>query len=172
MMKKIPLLIISLLICLFFDTVNSKRIISVKPPYPEGGYSAIQENVEYPHIAVIASLEGKFMAVVEIDSEGNVTSVDLEGEKPGRSDFLARAKSGINSVKWRPAYTNGKPIASEVKFPLLFFLLRDSKGEYLKPVDEVPTFDGEPVIIIHEPPIISPGPYYEGPTPYKQKDVK
>lgn len=56
-MKKILLLIISFLICLFFATAKSEKTISVKPAYPEGGYSALQENIEYPAICARAGIE-------------------------------------------------------------------------------------------------------------------
>ena len=137
-MKKIPLLIISLLICLFFDTVNSKRIISVKPPYPEGGYSAVQENIEYPAICVCAGIELCLWVEVRIDSKGEADSVSFR--KNPTKDIKESVVSAIQSVKWKPAYADGKPIIAKVEFPILFFLTRDSKREYIMRKTDVSNF--------------------------------
>lgn len=148
MMKKILLLIISFLICLFFATAKSEKTISVKPAYPEGGYSALQENIEYPAICARAGIELCLWVEVRIDSKGEADSVNFK--KNPRQDMKEAIMSAIQTMKWIPATVDGEPVTSKIEFPILFCLTVDSKREIVWRKSHTPTFYGSPVVITHE----------------------
>ena len=147
-MKKILLLVISLLICLFFDTAKSERTIKVEPPYPEGGYEAIQEKIEYPAIGVMACIEGRIWIKAEIDSVGNVVSVKIiSGLTP---DLDQATITAIKSAKWISATADGKSVSSKIKIPVCFFLVDDPEKERMVSETATPEFIGLPIVVTHQ----------------------
>ena len=147
-MKKILLLIISLLICLFFGTAKSERTIKVKPPYPEGGYESIQEKITYPTIAYRAGIEGRIWLKAEIDSVGKAISVKSISRLS--YDLDNTAIKAIKSVKWIPATVDDKPVSSKIKIAVHFFLVDDPEKERMMSETEIHEFIGLPVVITHQ----------------------
>lgn len=147
-MKKILLLMVCLSFFLLFDTAKSKKTVSVKPPYPKGGYESIQEKITYPTIAYRAGIEGRIWLKAEIDSVGKAISVKLITGLT--HDLNVAAIEAIKSVKWIPATVDDKPVSSKIKIAVHFFLVDDPEKERMMSETEIPEFIGLPVVITHQ----------------------
>ena len=90
---------------------------------PEIGWDSLKSLIVYPEIARRAGIEDIARVSVEIDSLGNVTSVDFGGY----GIFSNSVKSTLQKVKWIPETYNGKMRASEVVFDVQFQLREQKK---------------------------------------------
>ncbi|HAP35368.1 MAG TPA: hypothetical protein DCQ28_05285 [Bacteroidetes bacterium] len=85
---------------------------------PEIGWDSLKSLIVYPEIARRAGVEDIARVSVEIDSLGNVTSIDFGGY----GIFSSSVKSTLRKIKWTPETYNGKKRASEVVFDVQFQL--------------------------------------------------
>lgn len=81
------------------------------------------QSAAYPMVAVESGLSGKVVVAANVDEKGNVTSADIYSGPgdvcPGvtRVDVVAlqdSAKDAAMRTKFKPARSNGKPVASTV----------------------------------------------------------
>ncbi len=92
------------------STVNEAR--------PEIGWDAFKNLITYPEIARRAGVEDVSRIVLDIDSLGNVTSIDFTGY----GIFSPAVKAAIKKTKWIPETVNGKRRASQILFNVQFQL--------------------------------------------------
>lgn len=147
-MKKALLIMIGLLMLALFDSAKSKKTIYVRPPYPKRGYEAIQEKLNYPEIARAAGIEGSVFLEVVVGASGKVNSVKVVTSLMPELDRIA--KETVRSINWKPATTDGKPIASKIEFPVFFQFVDELNKERRFDEDEVPKFRGFPVVVTGE----------------------
>lgn len=82
--------------------LRKTRQATVQKPEPEGGYEALQQNIEYPSIARDAGMEGTVVIRAYIDRTGRVSQTEvLEGDI--RTGFTQAAIAGIRKTPFTPA---------------------------------------------------------------------
>jgi protein TonB len=87
-------------------------------PQPIGGLKAIQEKIEYPEIAIRASVEGKVFVRAFVDETGTVTNAEIvKGIGAGCDEA---ALDAIQKTKFTPGKQRGKPIKVQVTIPVVF----------------------------------------------------
>ena len=90
-----------------------------KPPYPVGGFKAIQKKVYYPSLAHRAGIEGTVILYAQIGFDGKVKRTKVV--KPlGNTGCNESAIQAVKSVKWKPALQNNKPVTVWVSVPVKF----------------------------------------------------
>lgn len=100
------------------------RYIEKSPVFPgEGGdfLKYISENLIYPDIAKTIGLQGEVMVGFTVKADGSVTDVKALNELSGGCDSEA-VRVVSHSMRWTPAYYNGKAVDSKVSAPVLFEL--------------------------------------------------
>ncbi len=90
---------------------------------PEIGWDSLKSLIVYPEIARRAGVEDIARVSIEIDSLGNVTSIDFGGY----GIFSSSVKSTLRKVRWVPETYFGKKRASEVVFDVQFQLQEKKK---------------------------------------------
>lgn len=91
------------------------------PPQPNGGFAAIQKNLDYPELAQKAGIEGTVTVQARIDENGDV--IDTRILVPlGNSGCNEAAVEAIKSLKWKPAKQKDKPVAVWITVPVRFKL--------------------------------------------------
>lgn len=73
----------------------------------------------YPATALRAQEEGTVVLRVEVDAEGNPTSVEVEQSSRSR-DLDRAARDAVRSWTFSPAMEDGQPVASTVTVPVDF----------------------------------------------------
>lgn len=107
-------LFISILMAVSF-VYSQDALVEAKP---EIGWDSLKSLIVYPEIARRAGVEDIARVSVEIDSLGNVTSIDFGGY----GIFSNSVKATLRKIKWIPESYNGKKRASEVVFDVQFQL--------------------------------------------------
>ncbi|MFQ5823721.1 MAG: energy transducer TonB [bacterium] len=92
-----------------------------EPPYPIGGFTAIQRALKYPEIARKAGIEGRVIVQVLVSEKGKVIRTKII-KSLGHSGCDEAAVSAIKSVKWKPALQRDKPVKVWVAIPVIFRL--------------------------------------------------
>lgn len=88
---------------------------------PEALVSFITTEVKYPESAKKAKLEGKVVVSFVIDENGNVTNTKVVNSVNKLLD--AEALRVVNAMPaWNAGSENGKPVATELKMPIVFAL--------------------------------------------------
>ncbi|MDP1676868.1 MAG: energy transducer TonB [Bacteroidota bacterium] len=90
---------------------------------PEIGWDSLKSLIVYPEIARRAGVEDIARVSVEIDSLGNVTSIDFGGY----GIFGNSVKSTLRKIKWIPEMYNGQKRASQIVFDVQFQLQEKKK---------------------------------------------
>ena len=92
-----------------------------EPPMPIGGYAAIQKQVVYPQMGLIAGIQGTVLLHVLIGDDGLVKHIkvvqDLEIEA-----FSEAAIKAVREVKWKPAMQRDRAITVWASVPIVFTL--------------------------------------------------
>ena len=124
------------------DACTSKQLIQF-----------IFENLEYPKEAAKASVEGLVVLSFTVNTSGRLTDIKAaKGIGHGCDEEAIRVVKLINEKfdPWTPALKDGKPVAAEMKLPVMF-KLADKKAEspkgktadgVFRVVDEMPRFPG------------------------------
>ena len=107
-------LFFSVLIFVTFGYSQSKAVEAS----PVMGWDSVKSLIVYPEIARRAGVEDIARVSVEIDSLGNVTSIDFAGA----GIFSPSVKSTLRNVKWIPETFNGLKRASQIVFDVQFQL--------------------------------------------------
>jgi len=90
------------------------------PPFPFGGYSALQRRVVYPELAREYEIEGKVEIKFFLDSKGEVGHFEIMNSLGyGLEDAAIRA---LRTIDWVPAEKDGKAIPFGVVVPVVFRL--------------------------------------------------
>ena len=121
MMNKISFVFVIVLAFCFTAFAQSEEMTSASP---------IEfQSAAYPMVAVESGLSGKVVVAANVDEKGNVTSADIYSGPgdvcPGvtRVDVVAlqdSAKDAAMRTKFKPARSNGKPVASTVNLNFEF----------------------------------------------------
>ena len=90
-------------------------------PFPIGGYTAIQREVEYPEIGRKAGIEGTVLLHVRIEADGSVRHVKVLRALDIDS-FTNAAIKAVKTVKWEPGKQRDQAIAVWVSVPIRFEL--------------------------------------------------
>jgi periplasmic protein TonB len=96
---------------------------SQKPSFPGGpeALSAfINKNLVYPDDALKYHVEGTVFAEVNLDSLGNVTSVEIPGTHLGSGLEEETVSVLMRSPRWHPATENGQRVKSKVTLPVTY----------------------------------------------------
>lgn len=106
-----------------FESTDAQTtpLVFDQPPEPIDGFPALQKNLIYPDAARKAGIEGKVAVQTEFDTMGNVVSTNLLVAMDDKECNDA-AIAAIKSVKWKPAMSQGKPVAARVVIPIMFKL--------------------------------------------------
>ena len=107
-------LFVSVLLCVTFAYSQGKVVEAA----PVIGWDSLKSLIAYPEIARRAGIEDIARVGVEIDSLGNVTSIDFGGA----GIFSASVKSTLRNIKWIPETFNGQKRSSELVFDVQFQL--------------------------------------------------
>jgi hypothetical protein len=83
---------------------------------PEIGWDSLKSLIVYPEIARRAGVEDIARVNVEIDTLGNVVSVDFGGS----GIFSSSVKSTLRKIKWIPETFHGQKRTSQVVFDVQF----------------------------------------------------
>lgn len=104
------------------DAPRSAPSEPVEPASPAADRAAeplARVQPEYPRDALRLREEGTVLLRVEVDAQGNATSVEIESSS--RSRTLDRAaREAVSQWTFRPAIEGGRPVASTVTVPVDF----------------------------------------------------
>ncbi len=106
-----------------------------KPPFPVGGFAAIQRNLRYPESARKAKVEGTVILYVFINENGEVERTKIMKSLGGNSECDAAAIEAIKSVKWEPARQRDKKVGVWIAVPVKFKLSSWTSSDELKDVE-------------------------------------
>lgn len=73
----------------------------------------------YPEAALEQGISGKLVLLVDIDSRGRPTAVEVETAEPA-GVFDQAAMDAVRNWKFEPAIENGRPAASRIRVPIHF----------------------------------------------------
>jgi TonB family protein len=99
---------------------------------PEIGWDSLLAKIEYPELAKRALLEGKVDAAVNVDSSGNVLSIDIL--HCDADIFKEPVVKAFKSTKWKCQ----KPCGRWIEVPVYFFLGDEGRHPLYKNVDKPP----------------------------------
>lgn len=119
-----------------FDNRKQKREKFVKnqetPVEPKDSYQAIferiQDELQYPEIAVEREIEGTVLVRFDVDEQGNVDEamvtdgIEYQGDMAIAKAFNASAVVAVRSTSgmWKPAKQGDRPIATSLEIPVKF----------------------------------------------------
>jgi len=111
---------------------GNQEIFKLEASSAVGGYSSLQDSIEYPPILWRAGAEAAFRANARISSTGEVLSVEFKpllGDSFTRFDFLffPEVSDNIYSARWRPAKVDEKAISCRVSIPFVFMEISNTK---------------------------------------------
>lgn len=90
------------------------------PPMPIGGFQKIQENLIYPEIARKAGIQGKIIINALINEQGFIE--DFTFLESDLFELNHVAVMALLSVKWKPAFKEGRPQKIWAGIPIIFRL--------------------------------------------------
>ena len=100
-----------------------------QPPRPTIGWDSVASSFAFSEIARRARIEGAYTLRVQVDSSGEVLSMNIQPlhltTKLGAGDsvhFINQLTEILRSVSWLPGTWQGRPIRSWVIVPLIFYL--------------------------------------------------
>jgi hypothetical protein len=125
------LLLIALLSQTYGQSINED--INLVYPEPVGGKKVLLDSISYPDLARKAHIESAFIANISIDSSGTIKKISFKSlfsDSLQKLDslFISYVKPRLHTVKWNPAYIDGKPISIDFSIPFVF-ILRSSKRQ-------------------------------------------
>jgi TonB family protein len=83
-------------------------------PQPYVGQDSKFTGTHYPEVPTTVSLTGAVELAVEVDTAGNLKSMQVVTEQPPYLGFGQAALSDFNGARFIPAFRNGKPVDSKV----------------------------------------------------------
>jgi TonB family protein len=92
------------------------------PPWPIGGFRAIQENIVFPEAAKAAGVNGRVIVQVLVDEEGNVPMtriMKVDSALIGTGCEEA-AIDAVERTGWEPANQGDMPVKVWVAVPVIF----------------------------------------------------
>lgn len=101
--------------------------VDVKP-FPIGGQNALfkflEEQLRYPENARNRGIQGRVFVRFLVTTEGETAAIEVvKGVNPEIDTEAARViKEFGEQIGWEPVLYNGKPVAVQLIFPLLFKL--------------------------------------------------
>lgn len=108
-------------------TVHTKEYVyyipAQKPSFPGGDQALsafISSHLVYPEDALKYNVEGTVFAEINLDSLGNVTSVEVPGTHIGYGLEQETISVLMQSPRWHPAKENGQMVKSKVALPVTY----------------------------------------------------
>jgi protein TonB len=107
------------------ETSDSNKSIDLVPPIEQmpaliGGLDSLEMRLIYPDLAVKNGIEGKVIAVAQIDTFGNPTNIKIiRGIGYGCDEEAIRV---LSNSKFTPAMDRGKKIVIGLSIPIRFKL--------------------------------------------------
>ena len=100
-------------------------------PIPEGGMLAIQQALKYPEYAAKAGIQGTVILQTTIDVDGKARDSKVLKGIDGKDDvgLQGAAIQAVESITWKPAMKDEKPVAAQVTIPVKFRLVEDKSKE-------------------------------------------
>jgi Gram-negative bacterial TonB protein C-terminal len=89
-------------------------------PQPYVGQDSKFTGTHYPETPTTVVLTGAVDVAVEVDSAGNLKSMQVMSEEPPFLNFGEAALSDFNGAKFIPAFRNGKPVDSKVTLHIYY----------------------------------------------------
>jgi TonB family protein len=90
-------------------------------PEPVGGLAELQKKIIYPKTAQEGKIEGKVIVQAEINEYGTVSQTRVvQSLEPSGCDIAA--ENAVQSVSWKPAMLDGKPVKAWITIPIVFKL--------------------------------------------------
>jgi protein TonB len=111
---------------------EEEEIFVVVEQMPEllGGLAAIQKDIVYPKMAILAQIQGRVIVQFIIDKEGNVKNPTVVRGIGGGCD--EEALRVIKQAKFKPGMQRGKPVSVKYSIPVVFNLTESSKKQNSK----------------------------------------
>jgi protein TonB len=98
-----------------------------EPPFPIGGYAAMQANLRYPDLARKAGIEARVIVGVLVDEKGNSIKTQVLKSSGSPLRFDEAACDALLTVKWKPAVQRDRPVKVWVSVPVVFKLTNTQK---------------------------------------------
>ena len=125
---------------------KTKKILPYDtPPEPVGGYKELYKKIRYPEAASLVYGEATVTIQTKVNDQGKV--VDYQVKEPyGSGEFVKSAVDAIKSIKWHPAFLQGKAVEAWFTVPI-HYKLSDGKRKVIPEgheetentkIDEVP----------------------------------
>jgi len=102
---------------LSFDDYLPAHMVSVRAVFDE---KALVSDLVYPPIARRSGIEGRVTLDLFVDRTGYVKKVTIIREEPEGKGFGEAAVKAFTGRKGTPAYTNGEPVSSRFRYPVVF----------------------------------------------------
>ena len=114
-----------LMLILAINCGAHKQDLLSKPP-PNETPPQILENVkpDYPRDAFNMGIEGTVWVKIFVDTTGTVTEAMILKDSGKDVGFEREALNAAYKTKWKPAYSEGKPINTWVSYKITFELNR------------------------------------------------
>lgn len=105
------------------NTIYDHVSMETPPTYPGGIvqlYKFLSSNIVYPKTAAEAKVKGTAYVSFDIEKDGSVTGVRVEGRKLGYGIDEEAIRVVKLSKKWNPGMQNGKPVRVKYNIPVKF----------------------------------------------------
>jgi len=89
-------------------------------PQPYVGQDSKFNGIHYPDTGSTVQVTGVAELAVNVDSQGNVKSMNVVSEEPPLLGFGDAAISDFTGARFIPAFRNGQPVESNVKIPVYY----------------------------------------------------
>lgn len=98
---------------------------SRKPQFQGGGMAKftiwVNQNLEYPQIAIENNIQGRVMVRFTIEKDGSLTNIQvLSSPNSSLSEAVVRVLQ--RSPKWEPGFHRGRPVRMDLNIPVDFSL--------------------------------------------------
>ncbi|MEM7160811.1 MAG: energy transducer TonB [Bacteroidota bacterium] len=104
------------------DEEHIFTIVEEQPEFPGGDLAMkkfLNENMDYPRLALEAGIHGTVYLTFVVDQEGNIDNVEILRGIGGGCD--GEAVSVVSKMpKWKPGKQRGKPVKVQFNMPITF----------------------------------------------------
>ena len=123
-------------------------VVEDDPEFPGGMealYKFLQDNVQYPQLALENGIEGRVYVTFVVEEDGSITNPRLLRDIGGGCGQEALRVVKM-MPKWKPGKQSGKPVRVQFNLPVNFVLPEDRPRliEGLAPIEDVPQQNESP----------------------------